>query len=276
MKRNHIVLGVYSVLVLVLLAIFNPVSILAIPNVTGAEYLASIPFTEMTFFGVDFIFIKPSSSVLVYLLGLITVVIGSLFMKGSLARKHWGIALMLWGIGALLAGTSYQGFGYELKCTQYEFCSFTSWWELSYLYVTGLSITLMAVSVLMKMKVDKLKIPLIGFGLYSVLLLTGTVFEVRFLITYEMFLLFFMPYFLVLFVLNIIGYKKNGEKYHLRLIQVWILLLLINILYFIYLLLDVGAVLMDHFSMWFSANDLLHVTLIGWMIYIYMTLKDEV
>jgi len=270
------VLGVYSILVLVLLAIFNPVGILAIPNVTGAEYLFSIPFNEMSLFGFDFIFIKPSSSVLVYLLGVITIVVGSLFMKGSLARKHWGIALMLWGIGALLAGTSYQGFGYELKCAQYEFCTFTSWWELSYLYVTGLSITLMAVSVLMKMKIDKLKLPLIGFGLYSVLLLIGAVFEVRFLITYEMFLLFFMPYFLVLFVLNVIGYKKNGEKYHLRLIQIWILLLLINILYFIYLLLDVGAVLQDNFSIWFSANDLLHVTLIGWMIYIYMTLKDEV
>lgn len=277
MKR-HIVIFCYSVIVLVLLAVFMPSDILMSGSITGSSYLDSIPYKSIDAFG-GFIFIKPSSTFFVYLLGVITMGIGGYFAKDkTLARKHWGVSLLLWGLGAILAGTSYQGFGYELKCVGNEFCSFTSWWELSYLYVTGLSITLMAVSVLFKTfggHYKKVNVPIIGFFIYSFLLTIGAIFSIYFLITYEFFIMFFGIYFIALFIINVREFLNGGKQYHLKMIQIWIILMLVNVLYFVYLLFDITHTLYDRFGIWFSENDVLHIALIAWMILIWTSLKDE-
>jgi len=73
---------------------------------------------------------QPSSSILVYSLGLFALVLGLYFLEiqaGEVSRFWWGVALLLWGIGALLAGTSYQAFGFQIKCVGQEACAWTSW-----------------------------------------------------------------------------------------------------------------------------------------------------
>ena len=69
-------------------------------------------------FGKDFILTQPASSFWVYLLGIQTLIIGLLLFqnKPSLSQSFWGISLILWGVGALVAGTSYQALGYYIKC----------------------------------------------------------------------------------------------------------------------------------------------------------------
>jgi hypothetical protein len=68
-------------------------------------------------------------------LGLILIAIAFYLYKNTfnqLSRKWFSLALFFWGLAAILAGTSYQAFGFEIKCNGKEFCSWTSWWEIFY------------------------------------------------------------------------------------------------------------------------------------------------
>lgn len=266
---------VASVVILVLFALF-PVSILASPQMTPSFYLSTIPYIEIG----SMVIITPSSTFFVYLLGAITLYFGiRLFQqKDNQTKKLWGFSLMLWGIGTLLAGTSYQALGYELKCEGLPYCLFTSWFELSYLFVTAVSITVMAYAVSINTLAGSkrtvyLKIVTVGLIIYSLSLLVGVIFEIYFFITYEYFLLFFLPYFLSFFIMNIKGYQKNKNILDRGLIIVWLLMLVVNILYFVYLFSGIGESLYEHQQIWFSANDVLHLGLIYWMYDIYRVIK---
>lgn len=263
------------VVILVLFAVF-PVSILADPMVTPCYYLSNIPYLEIG----NITIITPSSTIIVYLLGIITLLFGIklAFKEENETKKLWGLTLILWGIGTLLAGTSYQGLGYELKCEDQVYCLFTSWFELSYLLVTAISITFMAYAVSIEALNETtrklyLKVATIGLVLYSLSLLFGVIVEIKFLITYEYFLLFFLPYFISFFMMNLKGYKKSKNKLDRGLIIVWLSMLLINVIYFIYFFSGLPEYLYETYAFFFSANDILHLGLIGWMVYIFMVIR---
>lgn len=271
-RKYSIIIG--SALFLLLLLLF-PVSLLAYGDITPLEYLDLKPYIELG----NVIIIVPSSTIIVYLLGIITIVFGiQLIRIDEKYKKYWGLSLILWGIGTILAGTSYQGLGYELTCRNQEVCLFTSWFELSYLYMTALSITVMAYAVSMKSLNDVhlelyKKIVSIGFIVYSISLLTGTIFEIQLLITYEWFLLFFLPYFISFMIINVKSNKIRNNRLDKGLINVWLIMLLVNVLYFGYFYSGIGSSLYDNYNIWFSANDILHVGLIPWMYYIYIVIK---
>ena len=99
-----------------------------------------MPYISLSLFKHQYILIQPSSTILVYSLGLIMISFGVLFFitrKQQTSREYWGIGLILWGISAIVAGTSYQAFGYELKCNYREFFLFTSNFELVYMLLTA-------------------------------------------------------------------------------------------------------------------------------------------
>ncbi|MBN2604378.1 MAG: hypothetical protein JXR62_00985 [Bacilli bacterium] len=271
-KRMFLYVG--SIFVLLIISVF-PVSILMSPMMTPFEYLQTKPFIDI--FGVTLI--VPSSTLIVYLLGIITILIGmKLSHFDEKYKKYWGISLIIWGVGTLLAGTSYQGLGYELKCSNQDYCLFTSWFELSYLYGTALSITIMAFAVsiqsLNKKYLHKYnQIAIIGFVLYTVSLISGIFFEIKLLITYEWFLIFFLPYFISFMSINVGSNHQLKNPLDRGLILVWVFMLLINIAYFIYFLGGIGELIYENYGIWFSANDVLHIGLIGWMYYIYKVVK---
>ena len=273
-KRVAIALGV---IVLVVLAFF-PVSLVALPEMTPQAYLETIPYIEI---GRNII-ITPSSTIIVYLLGLVTLYFGVMLYRQKLSRVKmlWGLTLILWGIGTLLSGTSYQGLGYELKCRGVSLCLFTSWFELSYLFVTAISITVMGYAVAEKTLKDRskelyLKVVSVGLGVYSVSLVLGTILEIKLLITYEYFLIFFMPYFVSFLIMNIKGYKHHKNDLDKGLIIVWLLMLVVNVVYFIYFFSGIPEGLYENYGVWFSANDVLHIGLIGWMVYIYFVINKK-
>ena len=69
-----------------------------VPPQTPETWLQIQPYAELHFGGQTILFIQPSTSIIVYLLGLLTIGIGVYFLRiqnGQKSRLWWGIALLL-------------------------------------------------------------------------------------------------------------------------------------------------------------------------------------
>jgi hypothetical protein len=220
---------------------------------------------------------QPFSSVLVYSLGLLGTGIGMRFLwiRGDeLSRLWWGVSLLLWGFGALLAGTSYQAFGYHIKCAGQEICAWTSWWEVVYLIIQGLSLNTLLVAVAYSSTEGNLQIILQGYALavgviYTILTFLGGIIPIKQLITFELMVWVSSPALLMMGILNGWRYYHFRTPLDLVLLGAWGLLLLILTAYWLYQKFNITAKLWTKGEgIWFSQNDLLHLGLILWMIYI--------
>lgn len=226
----------------------NTESLLMLPLTTPDQFLSGMPYITFSIPGNDVILIQPSSTILVYLLGLIMIAIGVYFLvtkKEQQSRYYWAIGLILWGISAIVAGTSYQAFGYELKCRGFEHCKFTSNFELAYMLLTAYCINFLVAasgytSTGVKGRQRLMKFALFDSAAYSVYMFIGAVLPVKFLISYEGFMAFIGVNFIIMFILNILHYKKHKDKLNLKLISIWISFLIVNIGYFVFLLGDIG------------------------------------
>ena len=253
------------------------------PQQTGQEWLASQPFVELTIGSRDFILVQPSSTVFVYFLGILAIAVGMYFFriqKNHLSRKWWGLALWFWGIGALLAGTSYQAFSYEIKCAGRQFCLWTSWWEILYMIVSVASVNAMMLAVAYTSAYGKTRrtmssYALTNFGVYSLVILVGTIIPVKFLISFELMLVFLAPSILYLFILNLSKYRQYKQPVDLALVGAWLWLGITIAAYYTYFLLGITEELW-HQGIWFSENDVLHIGLIIWMLYIGFGLARKV
>ncbi len=196
------------------------------------------------------------------------------------SRYYWAIGLILWGIGAIVAGTSYQAFGYELKCRGQEHCLFTSNFELVYMLLTAFCINFLVTatgytSTGVVGRKRLIKFALIDSAGYSLYLFVGAVLPVKFLISYEGFMAFIGLNFLIMFILNILHYRKLKDNLNRNLITIWISFLIVNIGYFVFLLVDIGTNLYQNFGVWFNENDALHVLLILWACLIFVLLRKD-
>jgi hypothetical protein len=245
------------------------------PALSPGDWLSNQPWTIVNLAGHELVLVQPSSTALVYLLGLLASLIGLLALlrpRDQHTRRWWGLALLLWGLGALAAGTSYQAFSYEIKCAGRELCLWTSGWEIAYLLLSGASINAIMVAVAYASSQGRRRRALqayagLNFGLYTLLLLVGSLLPVRFLISFEMLLLFATPTVLVLLWLNGRGYQQRQSSLELALLSTWLGLALVMASYFAYWLLEIGPYVWER-GLWFSENDVLHLGLIAWMLYI--------
>lgn len=228
---------------------------------------------------------QPSSTVLVYLLGLLTIGAGFLFLSAhdnQISRVWWGISLLLWGIGALLAGTSYQAFGYQIKCAGRETCSWTSWWEVIYLMFQQLSLDAMLVAVVYSCTEGLLQTVLLGYAalaaiVYLIVTFMGAMIPVKSLITFEGMVFFSTPIFLFFVLLNSWRYYLFAESMDAVLVGVWIGLFLTMLAYWLYDKLNITEKLWAKGSgIWFSQNDILHIGLIFWILYIAIVVTNQI
>lgn len=283
MKRKSVIVAMIILGMALILIFDNTHSILLSPLTSPEAFLASMPYWNISFFGLEFVFIQPSSSFFVYLLGGLMIAIGVVFLKNGKkhpSRLYFAIALILWGIGTLLAGSSYQAFGFELKCRDLDYCVFTSKFELLYLLVTAISIEFMVVSTAYVSLKPENRQKLIRYAFfhgigYFLFLFIGIILPVQFLISYEGFMVFMGGNFVLMFILNILHYKKHKDRLNLQFIRLWLLFLLVNVGYFIYLFSGLSEILYANPGIWFNANDVLHLLLIGWAIGIYRLLNKE-
>jgi len=231
----------------------------------------------------EWVISQPFSSFWVYLLGIFTIGVGLYFFSsqnGETSRLWWGISLLLWGVGALLAGTSYQAFGYEIKCAGKRFCSWTSWWEVVYLIFQQVSINAMLIAVAFSCTEGTLQMVLLGYAalsslVYVSLVCVGGMVPIKNLITFESMLWASSPVFFFLCIFNAWRYYVSRESLDLVLSGAWIMLLGTWMAYWGYGRKGITKKLWRK-GIWFSENDVLHLFLILWMVYIATVVAERV
>lgn len=258
-------------------------SIPYVPTQTPETWLRIQPFVELQFGSQSIILVQPSTSLIVYLLGLITMGAGAYFLQirnGQVSRVWWGIALLLWGGGALLAGTSYEAFSYAIKCAGRETCLWTSWWEIVYLIVSVWSIDAMVLAVAHSSTSGQQRrwlsiYAILNAVIYFILVMIGTWIPVKLLISFEFLLLAAAPGIITLFFINTLRYVKQRQPIDLLYLGTWAMLGGVIAAYFLYYLSGITASLWEK-GLWFSENDVLHIGLILWMLYITFLLAPRV
>ena len=229
--------------------------------------------------------VQPSTTLIVYLLAIITLWAGGRFWdrrrarQGQAALLWWGIALLLWGAGALLAGTSYEAFSYALKCAGREACVWTTWLEVVYLGLSVASVDAMLVGVAYACADGRLRRWLVGGALahiaaYLLLIGVGAFIPIRFLISFELLILAAAPIIAVLLFLNGWRWWKHRQRVDGVLLAAWGGLVVTIAAYFAYYLSGLTQTLWAG-GLWFSDNDVLHLGLIGWMFYLALVVAPE-
>ncbi|MHA1584205.1 MAG: hypothetical protein ACTSWL_03040 [Promethearchaeota archaeon] len=266
----------YSGIILAILILFaNIDQLLYEPKTTPAYMFQAYPSLFIkTHWGI-FIWMRPGSTIIVYLLGILGIIVGIKFIQRSiseLSRYWWGIALLLWGLGAIVAGTSYQAFSYEIKCRNYTFCLWTSLWEIFYLILSIASINAMLISHV-NANIDKKKnrtmfyyYIIFNMSVSTICILIGAIEPIKFLISFEFMILSALPAILFMFGHNVYRFLKYHLQKNLISIQVWFLLGIVMLFYFAYLQLGIMNFFFEQ-KFCFSANDVLHTGLIFWMIF---------
>jgi hypothetical protein len=111
--------------------------------------------------------------------------------------------------------------------------------------------------------------------LYILVVLVGALVPIKFLISFDLLLLVAAPNILILFVLNGWRYYKLKDAMDLVLLGTWLWLGVTLGTYFLYLMLEVTHDLWAQ-GVWFSENDVLHIGLILWMVYIALVVAKRV
>jgi hypothetical protein len=253
------------------------------PKMTPEMFLAAQPHWHITVASVEFVLTQPSSTLIVYTTGLLTIGIGIRFLR---ARHHqrtrlwWGIGLMLSGIGAFLAGTSYQAFGYEIKCGDREFCTWTSWWEVAYLLFTaaGMNALFMAVAYSCAMGTTRKALFVFAFTTtvaYITAVFVGAFVPVRFLVSFECLLLASVPAVLLALLITGRAFCRQRDHMTLSLLGTWFVFVLVMIAYLLALFLNITPYLWTR-NIWFTENDVLHCGFILWVLFIAVTLPKNI
>ena len=110
---------------------------------------------------------------------------------------------------------------------------------------------------------------------YTSLVVAGAILPDKFLVSFEFMLLFTAPCYVFILLINTLQYFRSKNDLILKLIGSWLLLFGTLAVYFFYLVQGYTEQLWEH-EIWFSANDVLHVGMIGWIAYIYLVLGNSI
>lgn len=245
----------------------------ASPAQTPETWLASQPWVEFTLASRRIIVVQPSTSIIVFVLSLLSLGIGVRFLRTrnrQLSRFWWGMALLLWGGGGLLAGASYEAFSYAIKCAGRANCSWTSWWEVAYLILTGWSVNGMLLAEAHACSNGRRRQALTVYAslsafLYPIVVLLGAFVPLQFLVSFELLVLVAAPNIMACIGLRASRYRRSRTRADLVLLLTWLWLVLATLAYYGYLVLGFAQALWAK-GIWFSENDVLHVGLIAWML----------
>jgi hypothetical protein len=223
----------------------------------------------------DWILAEPSSTFFVFLLGFVILVLSIRFLRSTNQQKSrfwFGLSMLAWSISTFSAGVSYQILSYQLKCAGRDVCLWTTSWEIVYLLLYVISVKFLVVAVGYSRANGKTRKLMFLYALvtgivYTAILMAGVLMPNQFLISFELMVMFLVPSYVIMFLISVRNIRKSGDLTDRYLIQAWIGMLVITVAYFMFYLSGISAVLWDY-GIWFNANDVLHLLLIGWVLYV--------
>ncbi len=245
------------------------------PPQTPSQWLHSQPVAELGLGPWTVIIVQPSTTIIVYALGVVTMAAGwgLLRRRGVPRARRWlGVAFLLWGAGALAAGTSYEAFSYQLKCVGHDVCRWTSGWEIAYLLLTMASVNAMVVAQSYAGAHGRRRDHLIRYAIghtaaYSVVVAVGAFTPIAALVSFEGLLIAAVPSAVLCLWISVRGYRASRRRLDRVLLTAWVWMALIILAYYAYLVSGLTQQLW-HRGLWFSENDVLHLGLIGWVVYV--------
>jgi hypothetical protein len=245
------------------------------PRQTPESWLTIQPFVEFHVASRTIVLVQPTTTAIVYVLGLSAVVAGVHLLRirnAQRSRLWWGVALVLWGAGAWLAGTSYEAFSYHLKCAGRDVCAWTSWWEVWYLIAAAASVDAILVAHAYSCAAGPRRTRLIRYAVihlavYGIAVLVGASVPIQSLISFEMLLLVSAPNVAMMAVHNGWRYYAARRPMDRALLRAWCGLGLTIGAYYLYLASGLTQRLWLH-GIWWSENDVLHIGLLMWIGYV--------
>ena len=213
-------------------SVFGRLKSIPHPDLTSEIWCREQPCMKIRIASKEIIISQPLSSFWVYFLGLFLIRVSLYYFQiqnGEKSRLWWGISLLLMGIGGLLAGPSYQAFGYEIKCSGRQVCSWTSWWEVVFLMFHQISMNAMLVAIAYSCTTGTFQIVLLGYALASslvfiILICIGGIVPIKCLITFEFIVWGSAPVFFFFCIFNAWRYYMFRDSMDLVLLGSWMML----------------------------------------------------
>lgn len=242
------------------------------PTLTAQNWVERQPVRRVGVGGGSVVISQPTSTFWVYALGVLTCVVAARYwslVPGERATQLWSIGLWLWGIGALLAGTSYQAFGYHLKCRDGR-VRWTNWWEVTYMICQQVSVQALLASTALFATSGVRRDVLVGAAIvtavaFTTCTLVAAVVPNRWLLSFEWMSLTSTPAVLAMAGIHAVALASGGDGLDRALLGIWVGLFACGAAYWAWWRSGIGDRLWAR-GRWFSENDVLHVTLIVWVL----------
>jgi len=250
------------------------------PPVTPEQWCELRP---CVFFG-DFVFNEPLGSLLVFALAALWIVAGVRFLRdarGQQSRRWFGVALVLGGGGAALAGISYQAFSYMLKCAGEAHCRLTNGFEVGYSVLQALSVSAMLLAIAYACVHGRPRRLIVAYAAinaiaYALVSAAGVMLPSRSLLSFEVLSLFALPPAVLVIALAAKSLTTSARALDRSLLISAVFLLLVQAAHFAYAAAGLTERLWRNGrGFYFSANDVLHAGMIAWLVWVVAALGPE-
>lgn len=219
---------------------------------------------------------SPAGTLLVFSLAALWIAAGVHTWRircGQRSRAWFGVALILGGVGAALAGTSFQAFGYELKCAGRPACIFTKWYEVGYLISQAASVSAMVAAAAHACTTGAWRHATLAYAAASALVYTGlasvgALVPVAALISFDVFVAFFGPALLLVLAIGALRAWRQRDALGRSLVVATLWLVATFSAFYAYAAADLTRMLWDGGAgFYFTENDVLHTGMIAWLAY---------